>query len=53
MITLELFFKALPHIVLLVAVVLAARARTPDDILKWQLWAILFTLAIIADKVAL
>ena len=53
MIALELFFKALPHIVLLVTVVLAAWARTPNATLKWQMWAIIFSLAIIADKVAL
>ncbi len=53
MTTLELFFKALPHIALLVAVMFAMWAKTQDDIIKWQLWAILFTLAIIADRVTL
>jgi len=53
MITIELFFKALPHIALLLAVILALRAETPDDLLKWQMWAILFTLTIIADRVTL
>jgi hypothetical protein len=53
MITLELVFRAMPYVALFVAVFLATQAKTPNDLLKWQMWAILFSLAIIADRVAL
>jgi hypothetical protein len=51
MITLELFFRALPYIALLVAVISAIQAKTPEGLLKWQLWSVIFLLAVIADRV--
>jgi hypothetical protein len=48
--TIELFFIALPYMAFLIAVFLALKAKTYDEIFKWQIWSIVFLLATIADR---